>query len=38
MTREEIEMEINILEDKVADLNNQIEEYERMLEDIDGDE
>lgn len=31
MTREEIEMEISRLEDEIADLNNQIEEYERML-------
>lgn len=35
MTREEIEMEITLLEDKIADLNNQIEEYEMMLDECD---
>lgn len=33
MTREEIEFEIGLLEDEIADLNNQIEEYQRMLEE-----
>jgi hypothetical protein len=33
MTREEIEMEISRLEDEIADLNNQIEEYEIMLDE-----
>ena len=35
MTREEIEMEISRLEDEIADLNNQIEEYEIMLNEDD---
>lgn len=33
MTREEIEMEISRLEDEIADLNNQIEEYKIMLDE-----
>jgi hypothetical protein len=33
MTREEIEFEIDMLEEEIADLNNQIEEYERMLDE-----
>ena len=34
MTREEIEYEIDRLEDKIAELNNQIEEYQQMLDDL----
>ena len=33
MSREEIKMKISWLEDEIADLNNQIEEYERMLDE-----
>lgn len=36
MTREEIE--IMILEDKIADLNNQIEKYQLMLDDSESEE
>lgn len=38
MTREEIEMEISRLEDEIADLNNQIEEYEIMLGEAESEE
>jgi hypothetical protein len=38
MTREEIEMEISRLEDEIADLNNQIEEYEIMLDEVESEE
>lgn len=34
MTREEIEFEIGQLEDEIADLNNQIEEYEMLLKNM----
>ena len=34
MTREEIEMEIGIIEDEIADLNNQIEILNSMLDDL----
>ncbi len=35
MTKEEIKMKISWIEDEIADLNNQIEEYERMLDELD---
>ena len=38
MTRDEIEIEIMILEDKIADLNNQIEKYQLMLDDLESEE
>lgn len=38
MTREEIEMEIIILENQIADCENQIFEYEQMLNEISNDE
>ncbi len=38
MTRDEIEIEIFRLEDEIADLSNQIEEYELMLESLESED
>lgn len=38
MTREEIEIEIGRIEEEIADLNNQIEEYELMLYNLEDEE
>lgn len=38
MTREEIEFEIDRLVNEIADLNNQIEEYEQMLDDLESED
>lgn len=38
MTREDIEFEIDKLINEIADLNNQIEEYQQMLDDLESEE
>lgn len=38
MTRDEIEIEIMILEDKIADFNRQIEKYQLMLDNLEEEE
>lgn len=34
MNKDELEFEISRCEDEIAELNNEIEEYERMLDEL----